>query len=83
MGQIDIKKVTDKKLKKKYEEIQQLTTLIKIASTKMITREVHSQVSELQDRLQFRLAQLTEEFLNKEVDLKIEIYKRCLALLKQ
>lgn len=64
---------------KKQQKIKELSALIGLVVDKPHTKEQRARVVELEDRLQFRIAELQNEFANREADTKIaimeEVYK--------
>lgn len=73
---------TSKQLTQKYKEIRECSDIISLLTAKQVTREIAAKVEDLQTRLQFRLAQLVDDFAIQEANTKIEIYKEVIKALK-
>ena len=73
---------TEKDLKEKLEELAKLIKTIKLYGGKLLTSEQKGKYTELQDRLEFRLGELLLHSKIEEADVKIDIFKQVVELIR-
>ena len=73
---------TEKDLKEKLEELAKLAKTIKLYGGKLLTSEQKGKYTELQDRLEFRLGELLLHSKIEEADVKIDIFKQVVELIR-
>jgi len=74
--------MTEKDLKEKLEELAKLVKTIKLYGGKLLTSEQKGKYTELQDRLEFRLGELLLHSKIEEADVKIDIFKQVVELIR-
>ena len=74
--------MTEKDLKEKLEELAKLIKTIKLYGGKLLTSEQKGKYTELQDRLEFRLGELLLHSKIEEADVKIDIFKQVVELIR-
>ena len=73
---------TEKDLKEKLEELAKLVKTIKLYGGKLLTSEQKGKYTELRDRLEFRLGELLLHSKIEEADVKIDIFKQVVELIR-
>ena len=75
--------MNQKELDKKLKEIKKLSDIISLGAGKILTRELKQEIENWEARLEFRLNELVMESKLREADIKIEVYKNVVELLKK
>ena len=79
MNQKEQKKELDEKL----AEVKKLNDVIQLSTGKVLTKELKQEIENWAIKLEFRLNELVMESKLKESDIKIEVYKNVVELLKK
>lgn len=69
------------KNKESMESVKRLNDIIQLHGKKPLAREKTAKITELYDRMEYRLLELKEQTIGKEFDIKREIYQNVVDIL--